>query len=189
MKLRDIAKKIDKSKKNQDEVDISNISEELDINFYGWIEQDRLVCYWIGNWYCTDSWVGYRMYFLDDEPVAVSTQNGRKSDEQFEWFGKETACKVRDYILSIIPKEELSIKLCSLDDDIGDSYKISFNTQVLDWSRAKYEGEPIEFIERIRENPDYGIDQKSRVKLSSGEEIIVDIKDLDFAFCLKKDGE
>lgn len=189
MKLRDIAKNIDKSKENQDEVCIPDICEELNINYCGWIDQERLICYWIGNWYCTDSWVGYRMYFLDNEPVAVSTQNGRKSDEQFEWLSEEVFCKVRNYILSIIPKEELNIRLCSLDDDIGDSYKISFNTQVLDWSRARYKGEPIEFIERIKENPDYGIDQKSRVGLKSGEEIIVDIDDLDFAFCLKKDRE
>lgn len=186
MKLIDVAESIDKSKNNQEYVDISKVCEELSIDFFGWIEQDRLTAFWIGKWMCTDSYVGYRMYFLDDEPVAVSTQTGRKSDEQFEWFGEEAAQRVQEYLLSIIPTRDLRIVTEDLNTDIGETYKIHYNSNVLDWTKARYNGEPIEFIERIRDNPDYGIDTKSKVRLSSGEEKIVDIEDLDFVFFLKE---
>lgn len=185
MKLIDIAKKIDKSKKNESSVDTMAFSSEFNYEF-DYIEQDRLKCYWIGNWYCTDSYVGYRMYFLDDEPVAVSTQQGRKCNEGFEWFSRELAIKVRDYLISIMPKQEdeLNFKLCDINEDIGDGYKISFNVEILNPERATYNGETIQILERIKENPDWGIDKQLKVKLFNGEKRIININEIVFSFNL-----
>ncbi len=180
MKLIDIARNIDKSPQNEFDVDFDVFSNDLNLNCYGWYEQDRLKGYWLGDWCCTDTAVGSRLYFFDDEPVAYSFQSGRKNDENLYWFSEEAAQKVRGFILSL---EELHIRVCDVNEDIGDSYKIEFNTQVMDWSMARYNGQPIEFIERIRETPDYGIDTKSKIRvLSTGEELVVDIKDLDFLY-------
>lgn len=186
MKLIDIAKKIDKSDKNMSEIDISKICEQLDINFYGWIEQNRLKCYWIGSWYCTETQVGYRMYFLDNELVALSIQNGRKSDERIKWINKKAAEDVKNYIIYIIPREELFVETFDLNEDIGNSFKIEFNNNIIDWSKARYHGEKIEFIKRIRETPDYGIDDKSLFRMPNGEEKIININDIDFLFNIKE---
>ena len=185
MKLIDIAKRIDKSKENEPYIDIVELGEELNVEC-GYVEQDRVRAYWIGNWYCTDSYVGYRMYFLDDKPVAVSIQQGRKCDETFEWFSKELALKVRDYLISIMLNntEEFNFKLCDINEDLGDSYKISFNSEILNPERATYNGEPIKILERIKENPDWGIDQQLKIELSDTEQKIIDINEIDFKFNL-----
>jgi len=186
MKLIEIANKIDKSKKNESYIDTENFSSEFDFDFGFNLQQDRIKAYWIGNWHCTDSYVGYRMYFLDDEPVAVSIQQGRKSDENFEWFSKELALKVRDYLIYLISKDEdeLNIKLCNINDDIGDSYKISFNNEILNPNKATYNGESIEILEEIKDKNNWGIGSQLRIKLLNGEEKIIDIKEVDFKFNL-----
>lgn len=183
MKLIDIAKYIDKSKKNECFIDFDSLAEELGIHYYGYVEQNpRLKAYWVENWYCTDSWVGGRMYFFDGEPVAYSYQQGRKCDEQFAWFSQEAAEKVRDFVQALT-KEELQVNICDLNEDIGNSYKVEFSCQVLDWSMARLNGRPIEFLERILETPDWGIDSNVRIRLpDTGDEKIVDVKDLDFLF-------
>jgi len=185
MKLIDIANKIDKSKKNESQVDTMEFSYELNYEF-DYVNQDRLKAYWIANWYCTDSYVGYRIYFLDKEPVAVSTQQGRKYSEDFEWFSNELALKVRDYLIFIMSKDEneLNIKLCDINDDIGDSYKISFNNEILNPERAIYNGKPIEILERIKDKNNWGIGTELKVKLLNGEEKVVNVRDLDFKFNL-----
>ena len=186
MKLIDIANKIDKSNKNESYVNTDQFSSELNYEF-DWIEQDRLKAYWIGNWYCTDSYVGYRMYFLDDEPVAFSTQVGRKCNEIFNWFSKELALKTRDYLISIMPnnkEDDLNFNLCDINKDVGGNYKIEYNSQILNPDKAVYNGKPIKILERIKEIPDWGIDKKLKIQLSNGEERIVNIEELDFKFHL-----
>ena len=72
MKLKELIARIDKSPDNKNEVDISRFGESVfdchDMPF-NWIEQDRLVSYWVSCWYCTDTWVGEQAYFLDDEVI------------------------------------------------------------------------------------------------------------------------
>jgi len=159
MKLIDIANRIDKSPKNESQVDTMEFSSELNYEF-DYVNQDRLKAYWIANWYCTDSYVGYRMYFLDDEPVAVSLQPGRKSNETFEWFSKEMALRVRDYLISLMSDE------------------------ILNPERAIYNDESIGILEEIKDANNWGIGTKLRIKLLSGEEKVVDIKEIDFQFNL-----
>jgi len=186
MKLIDIASRIDKSKNNESYIDINKVAYELDYEFDDEDDQDRLKAYWIGNWYCTDSFVGYRMYFLDDEPVAVSIQNGRKCDEDFKWFNMDLALKVRDYLISITRKkeEELNFDTCDINEDIGNSFKISYNGQILNHNNATLDGQSIKILERIRETPDYGIDTNLKIQLPSGEDKIINISEIDFKYNL-----
>jgi hypothetical protein len=185
MKLVDIANKIDRSKENEDWIDITKIGYEFNINL-DYIEQDRLKAYWVSNWCCTDTWVGYRMYFLDDEPVAFSIQTARKNDENIKWFGEEKALKVRDYLISLMTKQEedLNFELCDINEEIGDSYEIQYNANVINWSNAMLNKEDVKFIERIRYEKDYGIDKEVKIQLSNGEEKIVNIHELRFKFHL-----
>ena len=146
MKFKEAIEKIDKSKNNEEYVDIEKIAEALSMDFYQNPEQERLKSYWLTCWLCTDTWVGSRIYFLDDEAVCWSFQGGRKSDEEFSWFSKEAAEKTREYILSLKEEEDLNVDLTSIDDEIGETYKINFNSQVLDWKKALYQGKSFEFI-------------------------------------------
>ncbi|MGP3748792.1 hypothetical protein ACTWKA_15145 [Bacillus sp. 3A_MP1] len=181
MKLIDIVNKIDKSKQNESEVDTQDIGRELGLDNVPYVEQDRLKCYWVGNWYCTDSYVGYRVYFLDNQPAAFSIQLGRKCEESFHWFNLEFATKVREYLLSLTQEKELNISICDINEDIGDSYKIEFNAQILNFNRAKLNNEKVEILEKII-HKSCGIDTEVKIKLPNGEEKQVDISDLNFDF-------
>lgn len=183
MNLREIAATIDKTKENEAYVSSYDIAEALGIHdFYG-EEQDRLKAYWIGRWYCTDTHVGFRLYFMDQEPVAFSEQIGRKYPEEFYWVSVDAFTKVRDYIISLNTPEKEYINHIDFDKDVGNSYKIDFTAEVMDWNTARYHGQPIEFLERIKDTPDYGIDTKIRIRIpQSGEELVTDVRDLDFVF-------
>lgn len=186
MKLIDISKKIDKSDTNKDWIDIYTLGREFDLEVYDCNAQDRLQSYWIGNWCCTDTCVGYKMYFLDDEPVGISMQKARKSDEEYEWFSKELALKVRNFVLSLMIEkdEELTFSLCDINDDIGDGFKIDYNANIIHPDKATLNNEPVKILERIRETPDHDIDQRLKIQLKDGEILEVNIHDLEFKFNL-----
>jgi hypothetical protein len=124
------------------------------------------------------------MYFLDDEPVAFSIQKGRKYDEMISWFGKELALKVKEYLITLLSEEEddLNIEFCDINEDIGETYKIDFNSQILNYNTALLNSEPVKIVEIIKEKPDWGIDQMLKIQLLNGDEIIINIKELDFKF-------
>jgi hypothetical protein len=184
MNLIEIAKRIDKSDGNQSWVDTQELGEELGLDV-PWKEQDRIKSYWIGNWYCTDTYVGWRMYFFDDNPVAVSSQLGRKSNEEFEWFSLQLAKEVKEYLLTLLVDEEesMNISVCDINEEMGNSFKISFNGQILNKDGAMLNGEKVEIIETIKNKP-YGIDDELRIKLSNGYVKHVNVNDLDFSFHL-----
>lgn len=191
MKLIEIANNINKSKENEDYINIEKIADELGIlyqydDFYE-IENHKLKAYWIGNWHCTHSYVGYKMYFLHDKPVAYTVQKGRKCDEIFYWFSEDIAKKVREYITSLIPKKnEIDVNTIDINSDIGDSYKIEYNENILSFNKPMLNRESVIIIKRILEMPDYGIDKYLIIKLSNGKEETVHISDLDFKFYLKE---
>lgn len=191
MKLIDIANKIDKTKLNEDFINVIDFSEEFNYDFYSgsYIEQDRLKCYWVENWICTDTLVGTKMYFLDNEPVAVSMRQARKCDEKFKWFSKDLALKVKNYLISLMKEEEKEIdfEICDLNEDIGeDSYKIYYSSQLDFNKKAMLKGEDIEIIERV--NHGY-LSNELKIKTHNGEIKVVNIEELDFKFHLAEESE
>jgi hypothetical protein len=131
MKLIDIINSIDLNDKNlQCEPDWNNICSALDLfSNSSYFEDSRLKAYHIITWYCTDSYVGSRAYFLDNEFVAISEQTGRKYDEEFRFVSKEAADKVRNYILSMQEYREPS--LLDVNEETSDYYSIGYPTQLL----------------------------------------------------------
>lgn len=136
MKIRDIVKVVNKSKQFEQMVHISDIAEEMNINVNNYDDQRRLISYYFGDWYCTDSHVGYRVYFFDDEPVAISSQIGRKQNVDIEWLSKDAYMKVREYVLTFEEVQEQHINLCDMDQDLGDTYKISYHSQLYDYHKS-----------------------------------------------------
>lgn len=135
MNIIDIANSIDKTKiQNEDTINWEYILQLFDISgyYYNLDEQNtRLKCYWIDCWYCTDSWVGKRAYFLDGELVCISQQDGRKCEENFQFVSKEMTDELEKYILSIIPKEDKKYPLIDRDENVSDYYTIEFSCQAI----------------------------------------------------------
>ena len=80
MKLKEVIEKIDKSKANEHWVDLQKIASEVGINDYVYDSEERIKSYFYISWLCTDTHVGAKIYFLDDEAVCVSYQSARKAE-------------------------------------------------------------------------------------------------------------
>lgn len=191
MKLIDIANKIDKSAQNEDWISVYTLAKELNIPMgCSYAESSRIKCYWIGKWYCTDSYVGYRMYFFDDIPVAVSSQAGRKCDEIFEWFSRELALQVKEHVISLLTIEEEPeyFSIGDINTEIGDTYKVYFNGQVLHPEKATFLGKPVKIVEYLQDDSKYAITASTvLIELPDGEQLTVKVGELDFKFNLIED--
>lgn len=97
---------VNKSEENSDYVDIVKIAEVVDFLYAGYYEElTELKCYWAFHWVCTDTWVGLRLYYLNDEFVCYSFQSARRASESFYWVSKESREKVRNVIIEKIDIE------------------------------------------------------------------------------------
>jgi hypothetical protein len=180
MKIKDLINNIDK--KQVSSVYVGEMASLMGINDIWHYEECDITSYYLGDWLCTDTKVGWRVFFYKDVPVAISSQSARKSDENIEWVSKELYEEVRNYILSFQEFDE-EIMLLDLEEEMGETYKIHFNGQLFKhhYKLAYYNGENVEILEELdRKNI---IAQNLKIKTSNGEEI-VNIRDLDFRFNL-----
>jgi len=195
MKLKELIEKLDKSKDNESNVNLNSLAEnEFDIFNLSWeacVEQEgRLKAYWIKNWYCTDSIVGWRAYFLDDEFVGTSMQVGRKHTEDFDWVSELALWSVKDFLLSLtIDEQNLNgFSFLDLEEELTeDSYLIEFADELLPShnAKAKLNGKPVQILERIHDKGNKYSFENNRVKiLNEGEKQIVEVQDLKFGYYL-----
>ncbi len=194
MKFIDLAKNIDKSEQNKVFFDLEDIGPALGVSGLEDAEQDsdRLQGYHLETWYDDEGWAGGRIYFLDDEPVAYAYKIGYERDERFAWASKEAAEKTRSYLLSFLEKEELNVSIFDINEDMGDSFKIPYVDQVIDWSKARYNGHSVEFLGQTtmpKNNPQFNagtFDDAVRIRISDTKnEVVVYLKELDFLYNLK----
>jgi hypothetical protein len=190
MKIKDIIANVDKSRKFKDDVCLYTLAEDefnIQIDNYDY-NQDKIVSYYFGSWYCTDQYVGYKVYFMDDVAVAVSKQTARRADEIFEWVSKEAYYKVRDHLLSLMSEPEHHFTICDIEQELGDGYTINFNSQLLDYHRkiANLNGELVNISERHRGS---GFNEQNqyqpslvRVYHQDGREEWVEVGKLTFPF-------
>lgn len=149
-----------------------------------WSEDIRLKCYFIKKWYCTDSYVGIRAYFLDDEFIAISNQIGRKMDEHFSFISEGLVNKLRLYLESLVEKENNFniIDEKFLNEEISDFYKIEYNSQIVE-KEAILNGDKVLIIKN-----QYSWDDKERyfhtveIKLPNGKKQEIDCRLLDFEY-------
>jgi len=189
MKIRDIVTKVDKSEVNKSYVSFCKLAEEMQLGYpdIDQEEHERLTSYFIGSWYCTDSCVGYKVYFFDDKPVAFSSQTGRKMTECIEWLSTEAYLEVKKYIITFINDDD-DVFLADLDEEIGETYKIEFNGQLFDYHKdiPLYDREHVKIIELQKDKNYFGTEQQVKIKFETEEEIWVKITDLDFPYNLIK---
>ena len=95
-------------------------------------DNPRLRSYWIANHYCTDTYVGLRAYFFDDELACITIQKGRKCNEMFEWASVDMQHRVREYIISLDTDTfEATNDLIDMEEDLGTGYSITYAGQSL----------------------------------------------------------
>lgn len=133
MKIKDIINKIDISKK-EDCTDISVFSELFD-SFLPILEYYPRNCYiqsyYFAQHYCTDQAVGWKAYFLKDEFMCITSQAGRKCDENIiGWASQDMANRTKEYILSLAKEEDKKVEIINLEEDIK-GYPVNFSSQLM----------------------------------------------------------
>jgi hypothetical protein len=141
MKLCDILEQLDRSDKNRDENitwDMEIFISDLDLSCYNTVqdrEDPKLKCYWISKHICTDTWVGYRAYYLNDVFVCFSKQSARGSGEHLQWADQTCKEATASYILRCYnAMNEDNTPTCEpldLDQDLGDGYAINYAEELL----------------------------------------------------------
>ena len=185
--LRKLVSEIDFDNKSlKSDPDWENLSECFNISDLHYSDDIRLTSYFIKVHYCTYSWVGIKAYFLDNEFVAISKQNGRKDVENFSFVSVEQAEKVRTYLLSLVQKDDhYNLDICVvLDDEIHDTYKIEYNEQILHKS-AFINGEKVKILKtNFNSGGILSINYFHSVEIQheNGHKEIVDCRDLDFQY-------
>lgn len=194
MKVKDIISRVDKSVKFKTGVNSSEIMRGMCIdNFvdiYN-VKEERLTCYFIGNWLCTDRHVGYRVYFFDDKPVAISHQGARKSDEDISWLSIEDFRAVEQYFISLqISDESPSIDVIDPESEFEDSYKIVYHESLLPhhYNIPLCHGAKVKIFDRHRGSGYNSLRQYEpslvKIKFENGDEEWIELKELDFPFSL-----
>lgn len=145
MTLREVIDRLDKQKEFKD----SDIRLDLFAKNNFQLEniedasQKRFVCYFLLDWVCDESYVGARVYFFDDKPVAYSTQMDSHSDEYLYWFSKEDFENLKKYMMTfyVEPKKyEPEPNIIDLDADFefgkdGDYMVFCSSEELTDYKR------------------------------------------------------
>ncbi len=180
MKIKDIISKLDTSESNSEWVNPEVFEYDLNMQGLMWdIDrekvQERLKCYWVAKHYCTDSYVGIRAYSLDGSLVCMSSQQGRKCDENFEWASSESVKSLKDFLTSLLDEEESALEYLDMEEDLGEYYPIAYSGQFLR-KEVKYKGEDVLIVKQSRSYTD--IDHVTIKKQDGTEErvLAVDIE-------------
>ena len=186
MKFIDMCLNVDKSEENSFWVDVSSIAEsQFGIYSINGDDEGRLKGYYLLPRYDTDSWVGVCVYYLDDEFVGISTQDGRKCDILYSWRDTVAVEKMKQFCISLI---DMDTTLCDIlpeeewQGDTDPTFSVYYECEIVK-NTALYGGETVE-VKRSR-----GVSKSVDVELPSGEIKNVPCADLRFTMNLKGDVE
>ena len=86
-----------------DWISTEDFAQEVGLDFYNAEKLEGMIAYYSSlSWICTDTRVGLKFYFFNDELVCLSFQEGRKCDEEFEWVSVEARNKVRAELIKMM---------------------------------------------------------------------------------------
>lgn len=153
MKISEILSNLDLSTKEKYYIR-NEFLQEFNLQEYE-VDSDKIELFHIRltTWYCTDSRVGVSVILLDDTPVCICNQIGRKWDEEYNWINKERYFKVKAIVEKAkFPEAEKDIDLIDLNEEFGDSYQIEFASQLISdiHTSAIIKGEKVS-IKKIKE--------------------------------------
>lgn len=145
---------------------------------------ERLKLHYISKWLCTDTWVGACVYYLDDMPMAISTQIARKDSINFKFMSSEAFCKLRDFFISIsISNLHDMITNEEWNEEIGEFYHINYGSQLLLTKEGFYKGVPVTVVKEYKNIEKWGV---IGVKFPSGEIKDIKLKNFDIPYMVKK---
>lgn len=185
MKLKELIESIDKTQKEiETEPSWESISSLFGIYDLGWSEDIRLKCYWLKCWQCTDTWVGWRAYFLDGEFICCSSKMARKSSESFEFKDDKSAVKLKDYLRSLVDyNDPIEVELWNEDEEVGDYYNVEYSAGLISTFHKKaIHATTKEEVEVIAAADSYVDFHKVIIKFPSGEEKEEDNRNLLFNY-------
>lgn len=194
MKLYEAIAKINK-KDLDSEYDVDVFTNKLGIEAH-WLPTEpisqRLKYVYLVKWYCTDTWVGTKVYFLDDIPVAISYQSGRKSDEEIDFLSLNDVQRMRDFIFSLMQDTEKDDKImvCDLNKEIAEYYQVDYGSQLLT-KEGFYQGRHAQVVQTWDGYKDINSWRKIRIEYKNEHgntlEEIIDLSEFDIPLNLMKD--
>ena len=158
----------------------------LDIIHHNYEKPISLTTNHLKQWYCTDTWVGIDVIYLNNVHVAVTNQGGRKMNVSIYFLSEADKNSVKDYLISLYNKEEEDytdyLTEDELNDEMGDYFKIEYSSQVL-YKTAWLNGEKVEITQKPR-NLNNNINLHAvAIKQKDGVEKWIDVRELDFEYC------
>lgn len=118
--IRQLLDTLDRSARTYCWVCLEQLASEFGLNLCVDVDQDSMpVKAWYhqdATWVCTDTQVGVKFVFLNDEFVAATFQDARKSDELIEWASAEARLKLFDYLVTLVRKVSPE-NLVNMDED------------------------------------------------------------------------
>ena len=157
----------------------------LDIYHHNYDGPVNLTTNHLKQWYCTDTWVGIDVIYLNNSPVAVINQVGRKIDVNIYFLSEEAKNSVKDYLISLYNNQQDCADYLTEDDlneEMGDYFKIEYSSQVL-YKTAWLNGEQVEITQKPR-NLNNKINLHTvAIKHKDGVEKWIDVRELDFEYC------
>lgn len=164
----------------------------LNMDYSRFDDLDRVITsYYLFPFGCYDSTVGMRLYYLNDEPLAISVQNSRKSYEDFTFVNKDMLEKLRSFLKSLVDDPDNLDDISFLEDDDvlityeddskpyamqltdTDSFLQSLHTRY-----AYHEGKKITSFNTIMNGNGRIEWDKALIQREDGLELTVDIKDI-----------
>ena len=157
----------------------------LDICHHNYDDPSKLTTNHLKQWYCTDTWVGINVIYLNNVPVAVTNQGGRKMNVSIYFLSEEDKNSVKDYLISLYKNQQDCDDYLTDDDlntEMGDYFKIEYSSQVL-YKTAWLNGEKVEITQKPR-NLNNNINLHAvAIKQKDGVEKWIDVRELDFEYC------
>ena len=157
----------------------------LDVIHHNYEKPVSLSTNHLKQWYCTDTWVGIDVIYLNNRPVAITNQKSRKSSVNIYFLSEEDKYSVKDYLISIYNNQQDYSDCLSedeLNEEMGDYFKIEYSSEVL-YKTAWLYGEKVEITKKPRNlNNNFNLHSVA-IKHEDGVEKLVDVRELDFEYC------
>ena len=157
----------------------------LDIIHHNYEKPVNLTTNHLKQWYCTDTWVGIDVIYLNNHPVAITNKKSRKSSVNIYFLSEESKNSVKDYLISIYNNpQDYSDYLTEdeLNEEMGDYFKIEYSSEVL-YKTAWLYGEKVEITKKPRNlNNNFNLHVVA-IKREDGVEKWIDVRELDFEYC------
>lgn len=193
MKIKEAFERVDKGDKNHSDVNLSGLASAIGLDIYQLadidyeeLENPIITCYTLINWLCTDMWVGFDLYFINDKPLAMSECMCRKCEMKY-YIVEDAIPELRDHIFDLVASnEDYEYEACDMDEEINQGYRIGYLNQVLNWDRMTYKDIPVELVKKYDDESGYGIATKIRIKTKDGDELDVYMNDVRFGYHLNK---